>query len=199
MKLTRTGKLIRNLTLCVLILFLFWELAEQPLPLRWDYRRTENAYFLEPKEILLEKEDEIISRDRGTLYHFSDGTIQSAPIEDGVAWLVLPQWGRVLTILAFDETGTADHAFLRYTVAPDHEDVTLVYEVEAAGENGLFFLPVVDQYEETVLDATETMYKRDISEYLRGMSIYSTVRMELILYDTAGEEVHNIEFEADSQ
>lgn len=199
MKLTRTGKLLRNLLLCALIVFLFWELADQPLPPRWDYRRTEKAYFLEPKEILLETEAAVISRDRGALYHFSDGTIQSAPIEDGTAWMVLPQWNRPLTILAFDETGTADYAFLRYTVAPDHEDVTLVYEVEAAGENGLFFLPVVDQYEETVLDATETMYKRDISEYLRGMSIYSTIGMELILYDTAGKEVHNIEFKADSQ
>lgn len=199
MKLTRTGKLICNLLLCVLILFLFWELAEQPLPLRWDYRRTERAYFLEPKELLLERDEEIISRDRGTLYHFSDGTIYSAPIEDGAAWLVLPQWGGPLTILAFDDTGNADRACLRYTVTPDGEDVTLAYEVEAAGENGLFFLAVADQYEETGLAATETVYKRDISEYLRGMSIYSTVRMELILYDTAGEEVHNIEFEADSQ
>jgi len=198
-KLTRTGKLIRNLLLCALILFLFWELADQPLPLRWDYRRTEKAYFLKPKEILLATEDEIISRDWGTLYHFSDGTIQSAPIEDGAAWMVLPQWNRPLTILAFDETGAADHAFLRYTVKPDHEDATLVYEVEAAGENGLFFLPVADKYEETGLASTETMYKRDISEYLRGMSIYSTIRMELILCDTAGREVHNIEFEADSQ
>ena len=199
MKLTRTGKLLRNLALCALILFLFWELADQPLPLHWDYCRTERAYFLEPKEILLETEDEIISRDRGTLYHFSDGTIQSAPIGDGVAWMVLPQWNRPLTILAFDETGTADHAFLRYTVTPDHEDVTLVYELEATGENGLFFLPVSDQHENSVLAATETMYKRDISEYLRGMAIYSTIRMELILYDTAGGEVHNIEFDADSQ
>ena len=199
MKLTRTGKLLRNLLLCALILFLFWELADQPLPLRWDYRRTERAYFLEPKEILLETEAAVISRDRGALYHFSDGTIQSAPIEDGAAWMVLPQWNRPLTILAFDETGAADHAFLRYTVAPDHGNVTLVYEVEAAGENGLFFLPVSDQHENSVLASTETMYKRDISEYLRGMAIYSTIGMELILYDTAGGEVHNIEFDADSQ
>jgi len=198
-KLTRTGKLIRNLLLCALILFLFWELADQPLPLRWDYRRTEKAYFLKPKEILLETEAAVISRDRGALYHFSDGTIQSTPIEDGTAWMVLPQWNRPLTVLAFDETGAADHAFLRYTVAPDLGNVTLVYEVEAMEENGLFYLPVSNQHENSVLASTETMYKRDISEYLRGMSIYSTIRMELILCDTAGREVHNIEFEADSQ
>jgi len=197
MKLTRTGKLIRNLLLCVLILFVFWELADQPLPLRWDYRRTEKAYFLSPKEILLEKDAEIISRDRGKLYHFSGGTISGAPIEDGAAWMVLPQWGRPLTFLVLDDTGQAVRASVRYTVTPDEAEETLVYEVEAAGEQGLFFLPVEDQYENHRLQSTETMYKRDITEYLRGMQIYSAVTVELTLWDAAGALVRQIHFAAE--
>ena len=199
MKLTRRGKLVRNLLLCLLLLFIFWSLLEQPLPLQWDYRRAEKAYFLAPKEILNKNEEELVSRDSKTVYHFFNETISRAPIENGVAWMVLPTWGRDLTFLVYDETGQAARAVLRYTVSPNDEDVTLRYEDEAAGENGLFFLQAESQYEENELRSTEIMYKRDISEYLRGMRIYSTVKLEITLYDTQGNEVNKIEFEATTQ
>lgn len=199
MKLTRKGKLIRNVFVCVLLLFFFWLLLDQPLPLRWDYRRTEKAYFLAPKEILYENEGELVSWDRKTVYYFSNETIHRGMIENGVAWIVLPEWGRNLTFLVYDETGQAARAALRYTVSPNEEDVTLLYEDETIGEKGLFFLQAESQYEENELRSTEIMYKRDISEYLRGMRIYSTVKLEITLYDTQGNEVNKIEFEAATQ
>ena len=63
----------------------------------------------------------------------------------------------------------------------------------------MFFLQAESQYEENELRSTEIMYKRDISEYLRGMRIYSTVKLEITLYDTQGNEVNKIEFEATTQ
>lgn len=197
MKLTRRGKLIRNLILIVLILGVFWMLLEQPLPLRLDYRRTEKAYFLSPKEILLKRDGEVVSRDSENLYYFSDGRIQSAPLEDGTGWLVLPQWGRDLTFLVFEETGSAVRADLRYTVTPDETTDTLIYETGVVGAQGVFFLPVMDQYENNEMQSTETLYKRDITEYLRGMQIYSAVTVELTLWDAAGELVRQIHFAAE--
>ena len=65
----RREKLIRNLLLTVLALIGAWFLLGRPLPLKLDYRRAEQAHFLEEKEILQVQwtDGRVLSRDAENL------------------------------------------------------------------------------------------------------------------------------------
>jgi len=89
---TRREKLVFNLLLTALALIGVWFFVGRPLPLRMDYRRAEQAYFMTEKEVLQvwRKEGRILSYDRENLYLFQqhgwlveNRSIQQFPMEDG--------------------------------------------------------------------------------------------------------------------
>ena len=104
MKLTRKGKLVRNLAVSAALLVFLWYAFDRPLPLRWEYRMAEKAYFLEEKTVLhiWEPDGRVLSRDRDTLYLFqldgfsvADRSIQEFPLKDGAGFVMAQNRGSV--------------------------------------------------------------------------------------------------------
>lgn len=155
MRLSRTGKLIRNLLLVLAVLVFLWCWEGQPLPLRMAYRRAEKGHFIGENRIVLEDRDEgrVISLGKRKLYLFSrrgwwlpENTIVTCPVEDGLAWGVFglsKDPYTALTVAAYEAGETARTGRLRYTVTPmDPEAEPLVYTVEAEAQNGVFLFPI---------------------------------------------------------
>ena len=193
---TRKRKLIGNLLLIVCCLVLLWVLEGRPLPGRWQYRVVERGYFLEPKEILYENRETgvAVSRDSDTLYLYRGSQIRENAFRDGMAWGMVFQ-GDGLDFYAVEESGQAVRAVLAYCLYSKVEHPDLCYTAEAACVDGVFELPVRDQYEmddETHWRA-EVEHQRDIyDDRYYGYRIHSDYELTITFYDAGGKIVGQI-------
>lgn len=192
MGLNRKGKLIRNLAISLLALLFLWFWLERPLPMGLDYRRQEQAQFLERKEILqrIDDLDCIVSLDEDYLYLYSRewySRIDRFPLEQGVGRaLFLPASIQVqpqnkpadpMVVLAYAESDAAVRADLRLTTWSEPYEIDgavytpyYVYETQAQKDGVLFLLEVhcqepLDETGVTVYGMSEATLLEDLWQY----------------------------------
>lgn len=191
----RRKRLWLYLTLIVILGAALWFFNGKPLPWYWDYRRTEQAWLMEPKEILgrVKAAEATVSRDDESLYLHtrrwgtSPARIDAVPINNGVGRFLLadvmlehedcPFW-----VLAWTDHDEAVRASVRVETWTGFADTYHIYTGEAHRDGDLFVFELRLQEE---LDAVERYTETDL---LRG--IYETECYEgYTLMPTGGYEI----------
>lgn len=196
---SRGKKLLRNLMVCVFCLLGVWFLAGRPLfSLEREYSRAEKSYFMEEKEILAvwEPDGRILSCDAENLYLYQqegffvpDRSIQSFPLEEGFgfAMAVNRGVGQVMEFFAYDASGKADTATLKYTISQDGKEAC-AYNLGVLGENGVFRFCLTQTplgYTDDgwpLYDGGEPELMTDIYEVWQGYSICTNYDFSITFY-----------------
>lgn len=198
MKLSRRGKLLRNLVVCLFCLFVLWQLADQPLPLRWAYRQAEKAYFLDRKTILCQWDEEtLFSRDPQNLYFYRNGSIRQISLEKGRAFAMAKSGEGDILIYAYDESGETARVSISYEIQSEHW-VPLQYAETAESQGNFTQVPLSrqvplqqkdrteDQTQEAVWQAELYGFYSVIDAVYFGQTIHNDYRMTLTYSDASG-------------
>lgn len=167
MKLSRRGKLARNLVFLLLGLGFLWFWLERPLPVALDYRRQEAAFFRKDTQVLgkFAAYGCVIGRDEEKLYLYTNEwspRMDVFPMEDGAGRaLLIPAGLQVpsletgpepMQVFAYEESGRARLASLKLTTWGEAYELDgelftpyYIYEAQARKEQELFRLEVCCQ------------------------------------------------------
>ena len=205
----RKEKLLRNVLLILAALMILWVQAGKPLPLEWEYRRAEQAHFLEEKTILhiWESDGRVLSRDRDTLYLFqldgfsvADRSIQEFPLTDGAGFVMAQNRGSVampMDFVAYEETGQAAKAQLRYSLTRASGE-QYDYEMTVLPEGQVFRFCLTlepSMYTDSgqpAYDGNETEAVTDIYEVYQGYRVWSDYELTITFLDEAGNIVDEL-------
>lgn len=191
----RRKRLWLYLTLIVILGAALWFFNGKPLPWYWDYRRAEQAWLMEPKEVLgrVKAAEATVSRDDESLYLHtrrwgtSPARIDAVPINNGVgrfllADVMLEHSDEPFWVLAWTDHDEAVRASVRVETWTDFADTCYAYEGETRRDGDLFVFELRLQEEP---DAVERYTEADL---LRG--IYETECYEgYTLMPTGGYEI----------
>lgn len=195
------------LTLIVMLGAVLWLFNGKPLPWYWDYRRTEQAWLMEPKEILgrVKTAEATVSRDDENLYlhtrrwDTSPARIDVRPIESGVgrfllADVMLEHSDEPFWVLAWTASREAVQASVRVETWTGFADTRHVYEGETRRDGNLFVFELRLQEEpDTVERYTEADLLRGIyeTECYEGYTLIPTggYEIQLTFYDENGNVV----------
>lgn len=202
----RKEKLLRNVLLILTALVILWVRAGKPLPLEWEYRRAEQAHFLEEKTILhiWEADGRVLSRDRDTLYLFqldgfsvADRSIHEFPLTEGAGFVMAQNRGSVvmpMDFVAYEETGQAAKAQLRYSLTRAGGE-QYDYEMTVLPEGQVFRFCLTlepSMYTDSghpAYDGNETETVTDIYEVYQGYRVWSDYELTITFLDEAGNTV----------
>ena len=203
----RRKRLWLYLTLTVILGAALWFFNGKPLPWYWDYRRAEQAWLMEPKEVLgrVKAAEATVSRDDESLYLHTRrwGTslarIDAVPINNGVgrfllADVMLEHSDEPFWVLAWTDHDEAVRASVRVETWTDFEDTRHVYEGETRRDGDLFVFELRLQEEP---DAVERYTEADLLRGIYEAECYDGYKLsptggyeiQLTFYDENGDVV----------
>ena len=147
----RRTKLWLYLMLAVVLSAALWLLTGKPLPWYWDYRRAEQSWLMEPKEVLgrVKAAEAAVSRDADHLYLHTrrwdnrPARIDQSPIENGtgrflLADVMMEHTNSPFWVIAWEESGRAVRATLQLQTWNTWNDREYLYEASAVRDGALF-------------------------------------------------------------
>lgn len=205
----RFWKLMGNLLLITICVFLLWSIKGKPLNLAASYNRALRSHFMDNPPSTLSvwpQQGRVLAKQGDTLYLYQqddwfvpDESIQAFPVRDGMGFCMARnnEMELPLEIFAYEESGKAASAKLQYTITYEGE-ILAEYERTGWKQGKLFEFQVNVEpsgYAEDgspYYDGNTQEYSTDIYEVYQGYSIWSGYELTITFYDETGAEIGEI-------
>ena len=205
----RGWKLIRNVLIIVVCLFLFWSLKGKPLPREWAYARAVQSNFWDDSDWarLWQDKGRILCRSEDALYLYQqdgwwvpDESIQQFPLENGMgyAMAIHSDPATPLEIFAYEDSGKAVMAELEYTLFSEAGREMQAHQSVVQKSQEIFHFTVTVEpisYTEDgrpAYDGNEPENYKAIYEQYLGNNIWQEYELTMTFYDADGNVVGEI-------